>query len=157
MDAISEILNRAIEQLLGRASGPMHVRLVIQPIVATILAIRAGLRDARERKPAFFWTILTSSQEREILLRSGWKDIGKLFVVAMVLDGLYQLVVFRGFYIVQALIVAVVIAVIPYALLRGVVTRLARAFQAGAPTAAEQQEGEKRQKVSASGADAPEV
>lgn len=48
MDAISEIFSRAIEQLLGRASGPLHLRLVIQPIMATILAIRAGLRDARE-------------------------------------------------------------------------------------------------------------
>lgn len=125
MDAISEILNRAIEQLLGRASGPLHLRLVIQPIVATILAVRAGLRDSREGKPAFFWTILTSPEERQILLRSGWKDIGKLCIVAAVLDTLYQLIVFREFLVVQTLIVVVVVAVIPYTLLRGAVTRLA--------------------------------
>lgn len=126
MEAISEILNRAIEQLLGRTSGPLHVRLLIQPIVATILAIRAGLRDAREGKPAFFWTILTSPEERQILIHSGWKDIGKLFIVAIVLDTIYQLIVIRGFYVVQALIVAIVIAVLPYTLLRGLVTRLTR-------------------------------
>ncbi len=128
MDAINEILNRAIEQLLGRASGPLHVRLLIQPIVATILAVRAGLRDSREGRPAFFWTVLTRPEERQILLHSGWKDIGKLFIVALLLDTLYQLIAFRGFYVVQALIVAVVIAVIPYTLLRGVVTRLTRSI-----------------------------
>ncbi len=126
MDAISEILNRAIEQLLGRASGPLHLRLVIQPIMATVLALRAGLRDAREGKPAFFWTFLTSAEERQILHRSGWKDIGKLCIIAAVLDTIYQLVVFREFLVVQTLIVVVVVAVIPYTLLRGAVTRLAR-------------------------------
>ena len=126
MDAISEMVHRAVEQLLGRASGPLHIRLVIQPIMAAILLIRAGLRDSREGKPAFFWTILTIPKERQILLRSGWKDIGKLFIVAMVLDALYQLIVFRGFYVVQSLIVAMVLVVIPYTILRGVVTRLTR-------------------------------
>ncbi len=124
MEAISEILNRATEQLLGRASGPLHLRLTIQPIVATILAIRAGLRDSREGKPPFFWTFLTSPEQRQILRQSGWKDIGKLFIVAIVLDTLYQLIVLRWFYPVQTFIVAVVVAVMPYTLLRGVVTRL---------------------------------
>jgi len=126
MDTILEILNRAGEQLLGRTSGPLHFRLILQPIVATILAIRAGLRDARGGKPAFFWTILTNKEERRILIHSGWKDIGKVFILAMVLDAIYQVIVFYGFYVVQALIVAIVVAVIPYTLLRGFVTRLTR-------------------------------
>lgn len=126
VDTISEILNRAVEQLLGRTSGPLHARLLIQPIVATILAIRAGMRDAREGKPAFFWTILTSPEEREILRRSGWKDIGKLFIVAIVLDTIYQVIALHWFYPMQTFIVAVVVAVIPYTLLRGLATRVAR-------------------------------
>ena len=128
IDVIIEIFNRAIEQLLGRASGPLHLRLVIQPIMASILAIRAGLKDAREGNPAFFWTILTSPEERQILIRSGWKDIGKLCIIAAILDGVYQLIVFREYLVVQTLIVVIVVAVIPYTLLRGAVTRIARGF-----------------------------
>ena len=126
MDALGEHLNRAVEQLLGRASGPLHFRLLIQPIVATLLAIRAGRRDAREGKPAFFWTLLTHPEARRSLVQSGWRDIGKLFVVALVLDTIYQAIVLHGFYVLQALIVAITVAVIPYTLLRGLVTRLAR-------------------------------
>jgi hypothetical protein len=120
------MFERGVEQLLGRAGGPLHFRLVIQPIVASVIAIRAGLKDAREGKPAFFWTLLTNSAERQILLRSGWKDIGKIFVVAFVLDTGYQVFVLRTFYLVQAFIVAVVLAIVPYVLFRGPVTRLAR-------------------------------
>jgi len=126
LEAIVEMVQRAVEQLLGRAGGPLHFRLVIQPIVATVIAVRAGLKDAREGQPAFFWTVLTNPAERQILLRSGWKDIGKIFVVALVLDTVYQVFVLRAFYVVQALIVAAVLAIVPYILVRGPVTRLAR-------------------------------
>jgi len=129
MDPITESLTRGVEQLLGRASGPLHFRLVLQPIVATALAIRAGLRDAREGNSAFFWTVLTSSSQRQLLIRSGWKDVGKLFIVAAVLDVIYQLVVLRAIYPVQTLIVCVCVAVVPYILLRGPVTRIARMFE----------------------------
>jgi hypothetical protein len=50
MDAVLESLTRGVEQLLGRASGPLQFRLVVMPTVVTLLAIRAGLRDARDGK-----------------------------------------------------------------------------------------------------------
>ena len=126
MDAILEIVNRAVEQLIGRASGPLQFRLFVMPTVVTILAIRAGLKDAREGRPAFLWGIINNPTERRSRLLAGWKDITRIFVVAMVLDTAYQLMVFRAFYIVQALIVAVVCAIVPYVLFRGPATRLAR-------------------------------
>jgi hypothetical protein len=126
MNVIIDILTRGVEQLLGRASGPLHFRLFLTPIVVAILAIRAGLRDAREGQPAYFWAILTRSAERWRLFRSGLKDIGRVLVVALVMDTAYQLTVLWALYPVQALIVAVVLAIVPYILVRGPVTRLAR-------------------------------
>jgi hypothetical protein len=52
MDAFLEMLNRHIEQLLGRAIGPLDFRLMVMPTVVTLLAIRAGLRDVHEGQPA---------------------------------------------------------------------------------------------------------
>jgi len=55
--------------------------------------------------------------------------------VALVLDTAYQVFVLRAFYVVQALIMAVVCAIVPYVLFRGPVTRLASSLsreQAGA-------------------------
>lgn len=128
MDAIVEILSRGVEQLLGRAIGPLQFRLVVMPTVVTILAIRAGLKDAREGQPAFLWGIISNPTERRRRLLAGWKDITRIFIVAIVLDTVYQIMVLRAFYVVQALIVAVACAIVPYVLFRGPSTRLARCF-----------------------------
>jgi hypothetical protein len=128
MDTLPEMVNQAAEQLVGRASGPLHGRLLIQPLVATALAIRAGMKDAKEGRPAFLWTLVTSPQSRRDLLDSGWKDVSKLFLVAVVLDTGYQFFVFGTFYPAQALLVAGTLALVPYMLLRGIATRVTKSL-----------------------------
>jgi hypothetical protein len=123
MDALLEILGRGFDQLLGRGSGPLNLRLLITPTVAIILAIRAGIKDARAGHSTFLWA---NRAERQDLVRSGWNDIGRVFILAIVLDTVYQLIFFRAFYVVQALIVAVLLAILPFALVRNVVSRLMR-------------------------------
>ena len=126
MDAILDILNRGVEQLLGRANGPLQLRLVVMPTVVTILAIRAGLRDARTGEPAFLWGIISDPSRRRQRVRAAWRDVTRIFIVAIVLDTVYQVMVLRAFYVVQALIVAVACAIVPYVLFRGPAARLAR-------------------------------
>jgi hypothetical protein len=92
----------------------MHLRLVIQPAVAGVLAIRAGLKDAREGRPAFLWAAITNAAYRPELLRQGAQDVGKVFVVAVVLDAVYQLIVLRGVFLLELLVVATVLAIVPY-------------------------------------------
>jgi hypothetical protein len=123
---MDEILNRVWENLLGRSAGPMSFRMIMQPTVATIIAIRAGLNDAREGRPAFLWAALSNPAYRPELLRQGWKDVGKVFIFAMVLDAIYQLIVHRGVYILEMLLTAIALAIVPYILVRGPVNRLAR-------------------------------
>ena len=96
------------------------------PLVVTILAIRAHLRDVREGKPTVLWAFLKNPTERRRLLRSGLKDFGKVFIVAFVLDTTYQILVLRSFYPGELLVVAVVCAIVPYFLVRGPVMRIAR-------------------------------
>ena len=126
MDTIQEMLSTAIEQLLGRAGGPLHFRLLIMPLVVTFLAIRAHRRDVRDGRPTFLWAFLKDPVERRRLFRSGLKDFGKVFIVACVLDTTYQIMVLRSFYLGEMLVVAVVCAIVPYFLIRGPVTRIAR-------------------------------
>ena len=78
------------------------------PSVAVIFAIRAGLRDARAGRPAYFWAVLMDLDHRKDLLREGWKDVCKIFVVAMVLDVICQLIVFRWPYPGEAPLVATI-------------------------------------------------
>jgi hypothetical protein len=126
VDAILEILNRGVGQLLGRASGPLQCRLVVMPTVVTILAIRAGLRDARQGQPSFLWGIFTEPAQRRRRLVAGWRDIARIFVIALVLDTAYQVMVLRAFYVGQALIVAAACAMVPYILFRSSTTLLVR-------------------------------
>ena len=59
-------------------------------------------------------------------LRLALKDIGRVFIVAIVLDTAYQLIVYRWVYPGQVLLVAVVCAIVPYVLVRGPITRTVR-------------------------------
>ena len=123
-----EFFARVWEMLIGRLDGPFTLRLLAQPTVAAIFAIRAGLRDARENRPPYLWSIFTNSATRHDLLRQGFADVGKVFVVAIVLDLTYELIVYRWVYPGQAVIVAAALAFVPYLLIRGPVTRIARRF-----------------------------
>lgn len=125
---MDEILNRFWHNLIGRASGPMHVRLLLQPLMATFFAVRAGLADGRQGRTAFLWTVVTSASHRNELMRAAWKDIGKVFIFACILDSIYQLIAHRGVYLGEMVVVAFVLAIIPYVLIRGPVARITRSF-----------------------------
>ncbi len=125
MDTIFEMLASRGEHLLGRFSGPLNFRLVVMPTVVTILAIRAYLRDVREGKPTFLGAFFKNPTERRRLLRSGLKDFGRIFIIACVLDTIYQIWVLRSFYFGELLVVAVACAIVPYFLVRGPVMRIA--------------------------------
>jgi hypothetical protein len=104
----------------------MKFRLILQPLMAIIFAVRSGLKDAKEGKPAYFWALFTDLDNRRDMLRDGWKSVGKIFVIAIIIDMVYQFIVLRWFYPLEALIVAAVLAFIPYLLIRGPVNRIAR-------------------------------
>jgi hypothetical protein len=129
---MDEILTRIWENLGARVTGPMSFRLVLQPTVAAILAIKAGLKDARSGRPPYFWTILhTDASGRRELLGEGWSAIAKVFCLAILLDGVYQMMVQGWFYPGEALIVGLVLACLPYLLIRGPVARWARRSTSG--------------------------
>jgi hypothetical protein len=105
-----------IDGLLARIDGPM----------ALFFALRDGIRDARERRSPYFWALFTESSHRREMLQSGWKSIGKVFVIAIVLDLVFQYIVFRDFRPIGALLAGMTLALLPYLLLRGPVNRLVR-------------------------------
>lgn len=123
MDTILDMLNSRVEHLLGRVGGPLHFRLFVMPLVVTILAIRAHLRDVREGRPTVLWAFIKDPIKRRRLLRSGLKDVGKVFIVACVLDTVYQIWILKSYYFGEMLVVAVMCAIVPYFLVRGPILR----------------------------------
>jgi hypothetical protein len=122
---MDELFSRAWEQLLSRAGGPLHLRFILQPMAALILAIRAGMKDAKAGRSPYLWTMLFEPGERRGLIRDGLKDVGRVFAVTVAVDCIYQIIEFHWIYPIQALIVAFVLAIIPYVVVRGPVTRIA--------------------------------
>ena len=123
---MEEMLARIWTNLIARIGGPLTFRLIVQPAVATFFAIRSGFRDAREGRAPYGWTVLTDPGNRREFLRDGWKEVATVFVAAIVIDCVYQIMEFRWLYFEEALIVAAVLALLPYLLLRGPANRIAR-------------------------------
>jgi hypothetical protein len=114
------------QEIAARPEGPLALRFYLQPLMATVFAVRDGFADARHGKPAYLWSVATDPAHRSERLRDGWKSICKVAIIAFMLDLMYQILVFRGHRPLQALVVATLLAVIPYAILRGPVNRIAR-------------------------------
>jgi hypothetical protein len=123
---LGDSIIRGLENFVGRAAGPMSFRLILQPAVAVLLALRAGMRDARDGRPPFLWSALSDQGSRRELIRQGWKDVGKVFIVALVLDAIYQVIVHSSIYPLELLLTATLLALVPYGIVRGPITRLAR-------------------------------
>lgn len=142
---LEESLARGWDNLVGRWSGPMSFRLLVQPAVAIFFAVRAGLRDARLGKPSILCDLLSDPITRQERFRQVWKDVGTVFIIALVLDSIYQVIVQGGIFALELLITAAVLALVPYVVSRGLLTMIAKWAGVGkhrVPTTPEDRESE---------------
>lgn len=114
--------------LVGRLTGPMTFRILLQPTMAALYAIRDGMKDAHEERPPYFWSMFTNADSRRSLLHEGVRAVGRVILLGVLMDVIYQVIVFRRIYPFELVIVVVLLAFIPYLLLRGPVNRIARHF-----------------------------
>lgn len=118
---------RFADNLITRlGAGPLHFRLFLQPAMALFFGVRDGLKDAREGRAAYFWSMFTGSQNRTELLREALKSVGRVIALAIVMEVIYQVIVFHTFYPGEAITVALILAFVPYLLVRGPANRIAR-------------------------------
>jgi hypothetical protein len=118
--------------LIGRLDGPLTFRLILQPTVAAFLAFHAGWKDAQEGRVPYGWVIFSDPANRRELLLEGWRTVAKVFVVAVIIDFVYQIMEFRWFYPEEAAIVAAILALLPYLVLRGPANRIVRRWRRSA-------------------------
>ena len=119
-------IQRVFRQLVERPDGPMAFRFILQPCMAAVAAIHGGRKDARLGRSPYVWTILYEPGERIGRLREALNATARIIVLGLVMDAVYQVIVFKRFYPVEAVIIAVLLAFLPYVVLRGIVLRIAR-------------------------------
>jgi hypothetical protein len=120
------VFHRFWHDMFERPDGPMRFRFVLQPAMAVLAAIRHGVKDARAGRTPYFWTIASNRSERVARLREGLEATARIILLGVAMDVIYQLIVFKTFYPFEALVIALLLAFVPYLVMRGPVTRIAR-------------------------------
>jgi hypothetical protein len=122
----TDVLDRVWQNIVARPGGPMTFRFVLQPAMAAVAALRDGIVDARLDRTPYLSAIVRGVEGRGSRLWEGFISTARILILGVVMDVVYQLVFLGEFYPAEATIIAVLLAFVPYALLRGPIGRLAR-------------------------------
>ena len=122
----ADVRGRIWQNLLERPGGPMTFRFILQPIMATIAALYDGIKDARTGRSPYLWTIFAVPEKRGSRLREGLISTARIILLGLCMDLIYQLIEFNTFHPAEAVIIALLLAFVPYLLLRGPFARIAR-------------------------------
>jgi hypothetical protein len=104
------------EELPHRFTGPGRFRFVLQPTIAILLGVRRGLADARAGNPRY---------GRKELLLSGVAAVSTLLALGVIMDIVFQFVVYKTVHPGVALLVGPIFIFAPYVLSRELTTHLA--------------------------------
>lgn len=118
---------RFFQDMVARLTGPGKFRFILQPIMAIIIGTRHGIVDARANLPDFLWGVAFHAQHRRSFVRSGIAGVRDLVAIAILLDVIFQAIIFRGVHPGAALIVGPVLIAIPYSLARALSNRIYKA------------------------------
>lgn len=121
-----EVHERFWADLSGRLHGPMTVRFYLQPTLALGAAWKDGIKDVQMGHKAFFWTALWDPVQPRGRLREGLVATSQMALIGFAMDLIYQFRLFDHFYPVEALMMVLLLAVIPYFVLRWIVEHAAR-------------------------------
>ena len=117
-----------LEELPQRFSGSGRFRFILQPLFAILLGVRGGIADAKVGNPPYLFGLLFTSGQRRNLLRSAGEAIGILLAMGIILDVVFQLVLYREVHPGAALLIGPILICTPYALSRALTNRLVRRF-----------------------------
>jgi hypothetical protein len=115
-----------LEELPQRFTGPGRFRFLLQPVVAIFLGIRGGLADAKTGNPPYLFSLVFHAGRRRELLRSGAAAISTLLAMGIIMDIVFQLILYHSVHPGPALVVGPIFICGPYALSRALTTSLAQ-------------------------------
>ena len=118
------VFERIWSNMLERPSGPLKFRFILQPAMAAVAAIHDGRRDVRIGRGPFFAVVLFKPHERIGRLREALHATARIILLGLVMDAIWQVLVLKRFYPNEALIVALMLAFVPYVIIRELVVRV---------------------------------
>jgi hypothetical protein len=124
--SLHDLLVRFWQELVERPSGPLAFRFILQPVMASYLAVRDGWHDAEMHRSPYFWAILHDPESRGPRLREGLVAVLRVLALGAVMDLIYQIARLHGVRPLQTVVVALVLAFLPYLIVRGPAARIGR-------------------------------
>jgi hypothetical protein len=94
----AEVHHRLWRDIFDRPGGPMSFRFILQPVMAGIAAFHDGIKDARLRRAPYVTRLLSDSNDRAELLNEAVISTGRILLLGLIMDGIYQFVVLKTFY-----------------------------------------------------------
>lgn len=123
---LAAVHERFWSDIAGRIHGPMTFRYLLQPAMALLAAVPDALQDARSGQNAACGSAPGRPQTPGGLLRHGLASVARVALLGVSMDVIYQFRVFDHFYPAEAVMMALLLAVIPYFALRWLVGIMAR-------------------------------
>jgi hypothetical protein len=123
---MGDLLERVWDNLVDRTTGPMWFRLVLQPVVAILLGVRAGRANARRIVASGSRPRVFDPAHRRAMFLQTCREAGRPLIIGVVLDVIYQVIALRTVYPGEAVLVAFVLVVVPFHIVRTVIARKAR-------------------------------
>jgi hypothetical protein len=109
----------------GMFGGRFQIRLILQPLVALLLGIRFGIRDAKQGKDdPFFMSLVRAEHGRWPILKQGLRDAAVPLCVAFVLDGILQHLILGHVRLIGAVVVGSLLVFLPFVIGRGLGHRI---------------------------------
>lgn len=115
-----------LAEIPQRFKGPGRLRFVLQAAVAILLGVRVGLADARGGNAPYLFRLFFDAGNRRALLHSGVAVISNLLAFGIILDLVFQRILYGAVHPGAALLIGPILICIPYSISRSVTTRLAR-------------------------------
>jgi hypothetical protein len=85
-----------LEELPRWFTGSGRLRFILQPTVAIVLGIRGGLADAKAGNLSYLLGLILGAGRRRELLRSGVAAVRNLVALGIMMDIVFQLVLYRS-------------------------------------------------------------
>jgi len=116
----------------GLLGGNFQLRLVLQPLVAVLLGLRFGIRDAKQGREPFFMSVSHSRGQRGHLIAHAARDALIPLVVALILDAILQHMNNGRVRPLGMIIVSILLVFLPFLVVRALANRAWRHRHRGA-------------------------
>jgi hypothetical protein len=124
MTHLADLIPPFWDEMFARTEGPFHLRFILQPVGAAFLAARDGYRDAISGRPPYLEDILRNPAGRSERLKEGFHALARVMIMSVIMDVVYQILAIKAFRPIEMAIVVLLLAFVPYFVVRGPVRRI---------------------------------